>query len=475
MKVLFASSEVYPFVKTGGLADVSYSLPKELKRNGVDIRVILPKYKDIPIKYKSDIKYLMEFNVKVGWRNKKCVIEYLELENVTYYFVNNDYYFNRTGLYGFYDDGERFSFFDKAILEFISLGSFNPDIIQCNDWHTGMIPVLLKEHFKNLNIKTIFTIHNLKYQGIYPSNILTELLNLDDDYYNVDKLEFYGGISFMKGGINFSDIVTTVSKTYSKEIQHSEFGENLHGILSEKKDKLYGIVNGIDYDIYNPKEDKDIFINYDIFTLDKKKKNKIKLQETLNLDRDYEKPVIGMVTRLAHMKGLDLILEVLDDILKLDIQLVILGTGDSYYESILRDYSNRYLDKLSVNLVFDNSLAKKIYAGSDLFLMPSLFEPCGLGQMIALRYGTLPIVRETGGLKDTVKAYNEFTKEGNGFSFKQSNPLDMLYTIKRAIKFYHNKDIYNEIVKNAMNGNYSWKNSSKEYKKLYKKLIENKI
>ncbi|EOD00597.1 glycogen synthase GlgA [Caldisalinibacter kiritimatiensis] len=475
MKVLFASAEVVPFVKTGGLADVASSLPKALKKLGVDIRVILPKYSDIPKEYKNKMEFIKSFNVRVGQKEEYCGILYLEYEGVSYYFIDNEYYFKRDGLYGFYDDGERFAYFNRAILETISLIEFKPDIIHCNDWHTGMVSPLLKAHYKYReeysNIKTVFTIHNLKYQGIYPPEILDSLLNLGMEYYHVEALEFYGGVSFMKGGINYSDIITTVSKSYSKEIQTPDYGERLDGLLRKRKDDLYGIVNGIDYDIYNPDDDSHILNTYNVECIDEKYNNKLELQNLLGLPVDKEVPMIGMVSRLAHMKGIDLLLQILDELMQLDIQIVVLGTGETYYESVLREYSKKYPDKLSANILFDNSLAHKIYAAADVFLMPSLFEPCGLGQLIALRYGTLPIVRETGGLNDTVTSYNEFTGEGNGFSFTKYNAYDMLYTIKRALKFYHDKNIWCKLVEAAMNGDYSWKNSAKEYIKLYEKII----
>ncbi|RKD31968.1 glycogen synthase GlgA [Thermohalobacter berrensis] len=474
LKILYAASEVAPFVKTGGLADVAYSLPKALRKIGIDVRVILPKYSQIPEEIKNKMKFITKFDVPVGQKNEYCGILHLEYEGVPYYFIDNEYYFKRDGLYGYYDDGERFTFLNRAILESIRHIDFNPDIIHCNDWHTAMVSVLLNAHYrwdhKYSDIKTVFTIHNLKYQGIFPQEVLTGLLNLGMEYFNPEALEFYGNINFMKGGINYSDAVTTVSKTYAKEIQTPEYGQQLDGLLRKLNYKLCGILNGIDYEMYNPKKDKEIYVKYSVDSIDKKVENKLKLQKELGLPRRKDVPVIGMVSRLAHMKGIDLLIQVLDEILALDVQLVILGTGEPYYESILREYSHRYPDKLSANILFNNTLAKKIYAASDMFLMPSLFEPCGLGQMISLRYGTLPIVRETGGLNDTVQPYNEFTDEGNGFSFTNYNAYDMLYTIKRAVKFYDDKKAWNKLVKRAMEGDYSWKNSAKEYEKLYKQL-----
>ncbi|RKD21923.1 starch synthase [Caminicella sporogenes DSM 14501] len=479
LKILYVASEAVPFIKTGGLADVAFALPKALRKLGVDIRVIIPKYKDIPEKYKREMKFLTNFEVNVGWRRQYCGIEYLKYEGIPFYFIDNEYYFKRDGLYGHYDDGERFAYLCRAVLETIENIDFMPDIIHCNDWHTGMIPVLLNEHYKKYGkltgIKTIFTIHNLKYQGIFGPEILGDLLSLGMEYYNPQALEFYGGVSFMKGGIKYSNIITTVSKTYAQEIQHPFFGERLDGLLRWRKNDLYGIVNGIDYDIYNPSKDKYIFEKYDYDSIEKKEINKLKLQESLNLPKRKDVPLISMVSRLVNMKGLDLVLHVLDEILSEDVQMIILGTGKPEYEWKLKEFAYKYPNKFSANIFFNEELAHKIYAASDIFLMPSLFEPCGLGQLIALRYGVLPVVRETGGLNDTVNSFNEYTGEGNGFSFTNYNAHDMLYTIRRALNFYKNKNTWKKIVKRAMIEDYSWNNSAKEYKKLYEKLTTYKM
>lgn len=474
LKVLYVASEVVPFIKTGGLADVAFSLPKELRKLGIDVRVILPKYSQIADKFKNDMVPLKSFNVQVGWRNQYCGIEYLELDGIPFYFIDNEYYFKRDGIYGFYDDGERFSFFCRAVLEMVGNMDFTPDVIHCNDWHTGMISPLWDSHYRNnprySHIKTVFSIHNMKYQGVFPKEILGDLLSISDDYYHVDALEFYGGVSFIKGGINYSNLVTTVSKSYAEEIQTPYYGEKLDGIIKNRKNDLHGIVNGIDYDLYNPESDKHIFAEYNIDSFENKKENKLHLQQHLNLPQRKDVPLIGMVSRLVHNKGFDLVLNILDQLLEEDIQIVILGTGDPYFESKFREFSQWYQDKISVNIMFNESLAHKIYAASDLFLMPSRFEPCGLGQLIALRYGALPIVRETGGLKDTVKSFNEYTGEGNGFSFTNYNAHDMLYTIKRSLRFYNDKDQWRRIVSNAMHGDYSWRKSAEIYSDLYKRL-----
>jgi starch synthase len=479
LKVLYVASEVVPFVKTGGLADVAFSLPKELRNLDIDVRIILPKYSKIHEIFKKAMTFQKNFNVPVGWRKQYCGVEYLEYEGIPFYFIDNEYYFKRDGIYGFYDDGERYSFFCRAVLETIANIDFIPHIIHCNDWHTGILSTLLKEHYKSNplyeGIKTIFTIHNLRYQGVFPKEILGDLLSLSMEYYHVNSLEFYGGVSFMKGGINYSDIVTTVSSTYAGEIQNPYYGEKLDGIIKLRKEDLYGITNGIDYELYNPERDEDIFTRYNIDLPEGKKENKVMLQKLLNLPQRKDVPVIGMVSRLAHMKGLDLLLHVLDELMTEDIQMIILGTGEPYFESRLREYASKYSNKIAINILFDEALAHKIYAASDMFLMPSKFEPCGLGQLIALRYGAIPIVRETGGLKDTIISYNEYTHEGNGFSFTNYNAHDMLYTIKRALGLYRDENTWMRIVTNAMKEDYSWKNSAKIYKDLYEKVYKREL
>lgn len=477
MKVLFVASEAAPFLKTGGLADVALSLPKALKKSGIDIRVIMPKYGKISDEYKEKMEHLAEYTVPVGWRNQYCGLEHLKYDGIDFYFMDNEYYFKRNEPYGHFDDGEIFSFFSRGVLESIKyMEDFIPDVIHCNDWHTGMVPVLLDAFYRYdirfQNIKTIYTIHNLKYQGIFSKVVLSELLGLNDSYFSEDKLKFYDVISFMKGGIIYSDIVTTVSQTYSNEIRTPYFGENLDGLLNSVSYKLYGIVNGIDYDMYNPRKDKDIPKNFGLTTMKNKLVNKLELQKHLGLPQDKDVPVIGLVSRLVSQKGLDLIKGVIEEILHLDIQLVILGTGDQTYEDLFSYYSNIYPEKLSSNIGFSNSLAKLIYSGADMFLMPSLFEPCGIGQLIALRYGTVPIVRETGGLKDTIIPYNKYTNEGNGFSFTNYNAHDMLNVIQLAIETFKDKKRWTIIQKNGMKSETSWKESAKQYSNLYKKLAQ---
>lgn len=474
MKVLFVSAEASPFVQTGGLAEVSYSLPKQLKNKGIDIRTIVPYYsKIIEEKYKKQMKEITSFTVQVGWRNQVTKLFELWHRGAIYYFIDYAYYYDREGIYGYHDDGERFSYFNLAVLEAIQHIPFYPDIIHTNDWHTGFIPLLLKDRYcykKGYeHIKTVFTIHNLKYQGIFPGVMLGDMFSIDYKYFY--SVEFYGKLSFMKAGINFSDVITTVSKTYSKEIQTAYFGEHLEGVLSNRKDDLYGIVNGIDYDVYNTEKNNHIAKLYSIDNIEYKYDNKIILQKALKLPVNKEIPVISMVTRLVEMKGIDLILCVLERLFQENVQLIVLGQGDNVYEEAFRDFANRFSEKLAIQLSYNQGLAHKIYAGSDMFLMPSRFEPCGLGQLIAMHYGTIPIVREIGGLKDTVQSYNDLKKTGNGFSFTNYNADDMLYTIKRALKYYNKKNIWHRLIKNSMSQDFSWNSSAKQYIELYNKLL----
>ncbi|MZQ75404.1 MAG: glycogen synthase GlgA [Peptoclostridium sp.] len=476
-RVLFAASEAYPFIKTGGLADVAFALPRELRRYGVDARVIIPKYMDIKEEFKSKMKFIKSFNVHVGWRNQYCGILECEYEGVPFYFVDNEYYFKRHGIYGHHDEAERFAFFSRAVLEFIANTDFKPEVIHCNDWQTGMVCALNKLQYRwrqdFANIKTVFTIHNLKYQGIFAREMMSELFGLGYEHFNPDGLEYKGALSYMKGGLAYSNAITTVSETYAGEIQNPHFGEGLEGALQKRNEHLFGILNGIDYDIYNPKTDSDIIENYDAFTATEGKlKNKLHLLDELGLEKNADIPVMSMITRLTEQKGLDLVECVFDELLSRHrISIAVLGTGDRKYENLIRHYAAKYEGRVSASIKFDNALAQKIYAGSDMLLMPSRFEPCGLSQLIALRYGTLPIVRETGGLKDTVVPYNKYTGEGNGFSFANYNAHEMLYTIIRAVDTYMDKPVWDMLVRNAMRDDFSWNKSALMYKSLYKRLL----
>lgn len=474
MNILMVASEAHPFIKTGGLGDVIGALPKSLKNLGIDIRVIIPNYRDIRKEIKENLKYIDNFNVNVGWRTQYCGILGYEYEGVQFYLLDNEYYFKRSGLYGYYDDGEKFAFFDRAVLEFIKHIDWVPDIIHCNDWQTGMIPVLHKleyikeEKFKKM--KTVFSIHNLFFKGMFSKEVLPELFGYDYEPFNNGSLELYGAVSFLKGAINYADKITTVSKSYAEEIKTPEYGEELDGLLRYRGYALEGIVNGIDYEEYNPEEDKYIYSKYSIDNIQNKSINKENLQKELGLPINKDVAMIGLVSRLTHQKGCDLIINILEELLKEEVQVVILGTGDSMYEDGFKSFQNRYPNKVSANIRFSNELAHKIYASSDMFLMPSLFEPCGLGQLIALRYGSVPIVRETGGLKDTVVPYNEYEETGNGFGFKNYRFDELLNITKYAIGIYKNKDRWNNIVRQAMSSDNSWEKSAEEYIRIYKEL-----
>ncbi|MBN9648528.1 Glycogen synthase [Terrisporobacter petrolearius] len=478
MKILYVTAECWPFVKTGGLGDVSYALPKALKKEGADIRVIMPKYSTIPTYLKDKFKPIAEFSVKVGWRNQYCGIETMELDGVTFYFIDNEFYFKRSdepSIYGHGDDPERFAFFSNAVLSSMEKLNFYPDVMNLNDWHTGMIPLLLKEDYGHLkkykNIKTVYTIHNLQYQGIFNKDMIRNVFDISYDYFNNGDIEFYGKVNFMKAGIVFAHKVTTVSKTYVEEIQTPFYGEGLDGLLKSKSYKLEGILNGIDYDLNNPATDKAIFEKFDVSCIHKKLQNKIKLQEILGLEVNPNIPLVGIVSRLTSQKGLDLINYMMPEIMRENLQMVVLGTGEHQYQSMFNYYNSNFSNKLSARITFDSAFAQQIYAACDIFLMPSLYEPCGIGQMLAMRYGSIPIVRETGGLKDTVTPYNQYTGEGNGFSFTNYNAHEMFFTLQKAITLYQDKSIWNNLIINAMNTDNSWKKSAQDYMRIFNGLI----
>lgn len=474
-KVLFVSSEVDPFAKSGGLADVAASLPKELNSLGHDTRVVMPKYKSIPKKYIDKMQYLGYVYVDISWRHQFCGIMKYESDGVIYYFLDNEYYFGRDGYYGYNDEAERFAFFSKSVLAILPVIEFKPDVIHCNDWQTGTVSMLLKANYAfndfYKGIKTVFTIHNLKYQGIYPKEVLGDILNLGWEHFTPDGIEFFDDINYLKAGLVYSDVITTVSQTYANEIQTDFYGEKLNNVLSKRANDLYGILNGIDMEANNPQTDSRLYENFSVDNLDGKLTNKQMLQESLGLPQRIDIPVIGIISRLVDQKGFDLINYVMKDILNLDIQLVILGAGEYRYEQVLKQYQEQYAGKLSVNLKYDALLSQRIYAGADMFLMPSLFEPCGLSQMFSLRYGTIPIVRETGGLKDTIRQYDDITHEGNGFTFSRYNAHDMLYAIKEAVHFFHHRSTWKHLMKKGMETDFSWKKSAKEYITIYKKAI----
>jgi len=476
MKVLFATSECVPFVKTGGLADVVGALPKELLKEGTDVRVILPLYKAIDQKWRDRMEHVLYFYVNLGWRHQYVGILKTVYEGVTFYFVDNEQYFGRDYIYGMGgDEGERFAFFCRAVLEALSKIDFIPDVLHCNDWQTGLIPVLLTAQYKQLelykNIKTVYTIHNLQYQGIFPIGHIEEMLSLGDWAYTSDNLEFFGMCSFMKGGLVFADEITTVSPTYAQEIQTAYYGERLDGLLRTRLDHLSGILNGIDTADYDPEKDINIPVHYTSDTFEKKVENKLALQQELGLTVDANTPLIGMVTRLSGQKGLDLVECVLNEIMSTGAQLVVLGMGESKYVDLFSWAQWKYAGQVAARFEMNASLSHRIYAACDMFLMPSMFEPCGLSQLISLRYGTLPITRETGGLRDTVLAYNAYTGEGNGFTFLNYNAHDMLHVIEQAVAMYTNdRELFNTIARRAMHGLYGWDQSAHKYQALYDKL-----
>ena len=476
MKVLFAASEAHPFIKTGGLGDVMGALPKSLIKLGIDTRVVIPKYKNIKDELKQKLQFVKWFTVPVGWRNQYCGVFQYEYNEVIYYFIDNEYYFNRDGLYGYFDDGERFAFFNRAVLEFIKEIDWQPDLINCNDWQTGMVPVLLNLEYKKdqfySRIKTVFSIHNLLFKGSFSPKVLPELFGYDYMPLVNGSVELDGSVSFLKGGLNYCDQITTVSNTYAEEIKTPQYGEGLDGFLRSKSYYLMGIVNGIDYEEFNPQDDKFIFKNFNINSISNKVENKLALQRELGLPQKKDTPMIGIISRLTHQKGCDLIVNMIDRLLQRDIQVVILGTGDYWYEETFKNLQYRYPDKVSANIKFDNTLAHKIYAATDMFLMPSLFEPCGLGQLIALRYGSIPIVRETGGLRDTVYPYNKYNGVGNGFGFKNFNSSELMQIIEYALTIYSDKNAWNNIIRQAMNSDNSWEKSAMQYKWLYEGVVK---
>ena len=474
MKILFVASEAAPFVRTGGLGDVAGALPKAFNKLGHDARVIIPYYKEeIKDSFKSGMRFVGSTFVDLSWRRQYAGVYEAVYDGVTYYFVDNEFYFKRRGLYGHFDDGERFAFFSKAVPEVLPLIGFFPDVLHCNDWHTALTPVYLDVYYRfseeYRNIKTVFTIHNIEFQGKYGTELLADVMGLPEWAHS---LVMYGGcVNYMKGGIESSAAVTTVSETYATEILDPYYSYGLESILSERRYKLHGVVNGIDTDVFDPSTDPLIPVNYTCDQLDKKAENKRALQEKLGLECRDDVPMVIMITRLVSHKGLDLVQAVMDDLMQEDIQLVIIGTGEQNYEDMFRSYADQYPEKMSANIVFDNKLAHETYAGGDLVLMPSKMEPCGLTQLIAMRYGTVPIIRETGGLYDTVPALNPETMEGRGFTFKSYNAHDMLDAVRRAAAFYQDSKHWKLLQKNDMKFDSSWNQSVQEYWQIYRSML----
>jgi len=471
MKILYATSEAHPFAMSGGLADVAGALPKALRKRLVGCRVVLPLYESVPQELREKMQFVTSITVPVAWRRQYCGIFEVHHEGVIYYLLDNQYYFKRKGMYGHYDDAERFAFFSRAVLEMIPVIGFTPDIIHCNDWQTALIPVYLNLFYRGSelhhNIKTVFTIHNIQYQGKYGYELVNDVIGIPEQL--ADVVDYDKCVNYMKGAIECSDRITTVSSTYSREILDPWFSYGLDGILRDHQDKLCGIVNGIDTDIYNPQTDQMIFENYSSEDFTKKSVNKQELQKLMGLPQRSDVPIIGIVSRLVSQKGLDLVKYVFEQLVSQDVQFVILGSGEWQFETFFHSMSLSHPEKVAFRIGFVPDLAHKIYAGADMFLMPSKSEPCGLSQMVALVYGTIPIVRETGGLGDTISDSGDGV--GNGFTFKSYNANDMAYAIQRALEGFKNKEGWNILVKRAMECDNSWGKSANAYIRLYKQVL----
>ncbi len=478
-KILFVASEAVPFIKTGGLADVVGSLAQSLDRQNIDVRVILPKYACMDEHLKERLRFHSHFYVSLGWRNQYVGILETEEKGIHYYFVDNEYYFAGPQPYNqLHEDIEKFAYFSKAVLAATAMIGFVPDIIHCHDWQAAMVPVFLKAFASDYpqlqKTKTVLTIHNLRFQGRYSIDMIKNLTGLPDEYFTPDKLESYGEANFLKGGIAYADVVTTVSPTYALEIMTQEGGESLDGLLYARRDSLYGIINGLDMATYDPGHDMYLTHNFGVADMvDGKRENKLALQRELGLPEDADTMMLAMVSRLTDQKGLDLVAYVLDELLgHARIQMVVLGTGQEQYVNMLRYFADKYPDKLSANICYSEQLAHRIYASADALLMPSLFEPCGLSQLMSYCYGTLPIVRETGGLKDTVQPYNEYDHSGSGFSFANYNATEMLKIIYYAMHIYYDERMHwDEVARRDMRLDYSWKKSAHAYEELYDKLL----
>ena len=472
MKILFAASEALPFIKVGGLGDVMGALPKELVKKGIDARVVIPMYSVMAQKMRDMCKFEKFFYFSLGWRSCYCGIFSAQADGVTYYLIDNEQYFKRGGTYGEFDDAERFAFFSKAVLEILPQIDFFPDIIHANDWHTALVPVYLDTQYRSIpgygSIKTVFSIHNIEFQGKYDMSILESVFGIYPSQRSL--LEFDGCINLMKGAIECSNIVTTVSRTYAEEILDPYFSFGLHPILEARKYKLHGIVNGIDTELFNPETDANIKTNYSVKTRGSKRFDKKALQQEVGLPELPNVPVLGLVTRLTPQKGIDLFEPIMAELMEMDVQVVVLGNGYADYENYFKYCDYTYHDKFRAMIKFSAPLAQRIYAGADIFLMPSKSEPCGLAQMIAMRYGTIPVVHAVGGLKDTVIPFNPETGEGTGVTFQSFNAGDMLDAIRRAIDIWKDKEQRKAIMLNAMSGDYSWNASAEEYRELYESL-----
>lgn len=475
MNILFAVAEAEPFAKTGGLGDVGGSLPMIINRLNCPLRIMMPQYGSIPLYLKKEMRHLTSFIVDLGWRRQYCGLNEMKYQGMHFYFIDNEYYFCRDQLYGYEDDGERFAFFSRAVLEsLLHMKDFKPDVIHCNDWHTALIPVMIKEYYGGNSfyneIKTLLTIHNLRHQGVFPKEILGDLLAMKENTLGAESLEFYGSVNYFKGGLLSADAITTVSPTYAKEIMEPYYGEGLEVILRQRKEKISGILNGLDYEKYNPRTDQRLVSHYPSSSW--KKENKVQLQALLNLPVKEDIPLLAIVSRLVDQKGLDLLENIMEEILNFEIQMVVLGTGEEKYEEMFSFFADKYPAKVAAKIIFSEELARKIYGGANILLMPSRFEPCGLAQMMAMRYGTIPLVRETGGLKDSVISYNQENGLGNGFTFSSYHGQELLSTLKRAVSLYHeDKKAWQSLEENALGTDFSWEESARKYIDLYRDIL----
>lgn len=474
MKILYVTSEAAPFAKTGGLGDVAGALPSAMAAKRASVRVMMPLYDCIGEEYRSEMKFLGSHYIALGWRHVYCGLFELKRDGVVWYFLDNEYYFKRGELYGHFDDGERFAFFSRAVAELSQkLADWRPDVIHCNDWQTALVSTYLRTVFLGSadDIRCVYTIHNIEYQGRYARDLLGDVFGLPDHIFTGGTMEFMGGLNLMKAAIELSDAVTTVSPTYAQELRYAFYAHGLEGVITNAEHKMHGILNGIDMDVFNPATDANLFGNFDADSYEKKAANKQKLQKLLGLTPKKDVPLIGMVTRLVGHKGLDLVAASLDAIMDLDVQVAVIGRGDWHFEQSFRNAEEIYRGRFSAQIMYNPSLAMKMYAGADIFLMPSLSEPCGLSQMIAMRYGTVPVTRETGGLKDTVMPYIAETGEGRGFTFANYNADDMMYVLRKAVELYRgNPKAWRALAEADMRLDFSWTQSANRYMTLYRNL-----
>ena len=477
MNILYVTSEAAPFCKTGGLADVSGSLPQALAANGDKVSVILPLYQSVADRFHEELRFEKWTYVRLSWRSVYCGLFSAERDGVTWYFVDNEYYFRRPELYGYYDDAERFGYFSRAVTELLRELPDKPDVVHCNDWQTALVPIYIRDEAARddfyKSFRTVLTIHNIEYQGRYGRELLGDLFGLAPGWYDDGTLAYEGDINLLKGAILMADAVTAVSPTYAQELKYAYFAHGLEGVVSMRGDRLYGVLNGMDMKSYDPAADSSIVAPYSAADLGGKAKCKEQLQQTIGLQVRPETPIVAMVTRLVPHKGLDLVCETLDSIMEKDVQFAVLGKGDAQFEAFFNYACQRYPGRVAVYLGYSDALARQMYAGADLFLMPSKSEPCGLSQMISMRYGTVPVVRETGGLKDTVHAYDPWTGEGNGFSFANYSAGDMCHVVCEAVDLYHNNPTaFKTLRSRGMNEDFSWQRSAEEYQEIYNTICK---